>query len=220
MICCVTTTPPLNLDLYTRQMAKNWQIFTDWRQPTENATLLRYIAHDSQSNTIQVTADATYQDIIGLRQRHTPTPPPFHVVTALAKVTTKDDWAVWQERDSGDWPHSIEMPGGFLRAKHVEDGVLSVDQFIIERVANDFGISSSFLTDLTFHSLFLNDSILEAMCLYSLTLTLTKNELTAKKPNHPFYFVRPDFETATHQNSSTVPLHIPSESAWKNWPSI
>lgn len=215
MLCLVAASPTeILLDTFEDRISNFWTDFQTKRRITDNATLLRFISHDETSNTLEMTPDITYRDVVGLRNPEVVSPAPFYVVTAIAKVITTDGFVVWQERDTGDWPHSIELSGGFLRAKQIQDGVVSADDFILDRVARDFGIAPTYLTNLEFHSLFMNDSILEAMCCYTLSLTLSRDELIQLNPEHSFHFTKPDFNPTTDTIHPTLPLHIPSVAAW------
>lgn len=205
----------INLDNFQNRILNFWPDFQTSRSIVDNASLLRFVSLDEKTMTIQVETDITYRDVVGLRNPDVVTPPPFYVVTAIAKVVTRDEKIVWQERNTGDWPHSIELSGGFLRAIHLQNNSLSVDEFIVDRVARDFGITQKHLTNLEFHSLFMNDAILEAMCCYTLNLTLTQEELVKLNPEHSFHFTNTDFNPLTDTIPGTLPLHEPSVEAWE-----
>lgn len=214
MICL--TDPNLekiNLDNFQENISNFWPDFQTHRNITENAPVLRFVSFNEAAMTIEVAADVTYRDVVGLRNPEVVSPAPFYVVTAIAKVVTSDNFVVWQERDSGDWPHSIELSGGFLRAGQIENSQLSVDDFITDRVARDFGIAPVLLNNLEFHSLFMNDSILEAMCCYTLSLTVSKDELLELNPKHSFHFTKSDFNPNEDVLHPELPLHAPSASA-------
>ena len=216
MICLVgLNVEKINLDNFQNRILNFWPDFKTAQSITENASLLRFISFDQITMTIKVATDITYCDVVGLRNPEVVTPPPFYVVTAIAKVVTSDNKIVWQERNTGDWPHSIELSGGFLRATQIQNQSLSVDDFIINRVARDFGIPETHLTNLEFHSLFMNDAILEAMCCYTLKLTLSQEELVKLNPEHSFHFTKPDFDPLTDTIHGTLPLHEPSVAAWE-----
>lgn len=216
MICLNDLSPgKINLDSFQDRTLNFWSDFQISRQITDNATLLRFISFDESSRTINIIPDITYRDVVGLRHPETVTPAPFHVVTAIAKIMTCDNFFVWQERKGGDWPHSLELPGGFLRASQLQNGSVSVDEFITDRVARDFGIDNTYLTDTHFHSLFMNDNILEAMCCYTFSLTLSHQELINLNPKHPFHFTKTDFNPETDTIHPTLPLHTPSVAVWK-----
>ncbi|KKT78906.1 MAG: hypothetical protein UW75_C0032G0005 [Parcubacteria group bacterium GW2011_GWF2_44_8] len=216
MICLNDLSPTkINLDNFQDRILNFWSNFQISRSISDNAILLRFLSFDEQTMAIKVATDITYRDVVGLRKPEAAKPAPFYVVTAIAKVVTSDNFVVWQERDTGDWPHSIELSGGFLRALNIQNGVLSVDDFITDRVARDFGIAKTYLTNLEFHSLFMYDAILEAMCCYTLNLTLSRDELIKLNPEHSFHFTKTDFNPTVDTIHGTLPLHQPSVAVWE-----
>ena len=216
MICLTDpSVAKINIDRFQDRILNFWSDFQASRHIIDNASLLRFVSYDEELVSIKITTDITYRDVVGLRKPEVVNPPPFYVVTAIAKVVTSDNFVVWQERDSGDWPHSIELSGGFLRASHIEGDSLSVDDFMIDRVARDFGIERTYLTNLEFHSLFMNDDILEAMCCYTLNLTLTRDELVQMNLEHKFHFTKTDFDPTVDTIHPTLPLHAPSVAVWE-----
>ena len=142
---------------------RNWQTLQASRAITENATLL-HVSHAADS-TVTVEPSITYRDIVGVRACGTPHSAPYRALSALAVVITSDGYWLLFERDSGDWPHSFECPGGFVRAATPP---ATVDEFINTRLDKEVAL----LTPQTqwcagYYAL---GSILEHMYVYQVTV--------------------------------------------------
>lgn len=215
MQCVVANTEPSIAHITEDADTKTyWEDFCQRRNIIENATLLRYTGR--KTSKTPVIPDVTYQDLVVARNFQKPKTRPWHVLTAIAKVTTRDGYSLWQERDSGDWPHSIELPGGFIREYHLENEALEIDKFIVERVAKDLGLSPALFNEVIFDSLFINDKIMEAMCLYTMNINLMKKEIISSG-SRKFYFLPPNQDPNQEQFSTTIPIHTPSLSAFQNF---
>ena len=203
-------TPP-SLFAYTDTMKTAWSSLTQTRTITENATLLRYLSHDN--TTITVAPDITYSDIVGLRFNQVPpSEPPFLALSAIAFVSTNDGHFFFQPRDSGDWPASLELPGGFIRAIHLSQ---TTTNFINARVARDVGILESEIQSTHLVATFPFPNILEFMLVYHLTLSISKQELLKRRPE--LAFVPADFSVTDPVPGSTLPLHAPSATIWETF---
>jgi hypothetical protein len=197
-------TTPLSLISYADTISGTWTAFTKTREITENSTLLRYLHHTEK--TITVAHDITYRDIVGLRFRHIPLRhSPFLALSAIAFVQTSDGHYFLQPRDSGDWPASLELPGGFIRQSHL---ARTTTQFIRERVARDIGLDIKEIGTTELVALFPFSDILECMLVYQVTMTISKRELLLRRPD--LIFIPRDFKTSDKLPETIVPLHYPS----------
>lgn len=200
----IDPTTPVFLTPYADTIKNTWSAFTQTRTITENATLLRYLSHTEK--TITVAQDISYKDIIGLRFKQTPLrQPPFLALSAIAIVRTTDGHYFLQPRDSGDWPASLELPGGFIRQSHL---ALTTTQFIMERIARDIGLDIKEIGTTELVTLFPFSDILECMLVYHVTVTIPKRELVLLRPD--LVFIPRDFKTYDQLPGSTLPLHYPS----------
>jgi hypothetical protein len=210
MICKRTSTEPhFMLDEATKaKIESNWKRFTTWRPTNETATLCRLVRADE--DTLHIATDVTYKDVVGLRFRQTleETTIPFQVVTALAVVRTSDQHLVLIPRDSGDWEPSLECPGGFIRDTHLDNGRVSITDFITTRIMSDMALTHREIASVNYHTTFNAKKILEYMPLYNVTLTLSSTELAI---HHPAYVIMPPHHTpATHHQFTNTSLHLPS----------
>ncbi len=209
MLLRIDPTSPLSLDQYVDNIRSAWSTFTQIRTITENATLLRYLSHTD--TTISVASDIFYSDIVGLRFNQVPpSEPPFLALSAIAFVSTADGHLFFQPRDSGDWPASLELPGGFIRATHLSQ---TTTDFINARVARDISILESEIQSTHLVNSFPFPTILEFMLIYHLKLTISKQELLKRRPE--LAFVPVDFSVTDPVPGSTLPLHAPSATIWE-----
>jgi hypothetical protein len=203
------TVSPLSLSAYADTMKAAWSTLTQTRTISENATLLRYLSHTD--TTISVAPDIFYSDIVGLRfNQIPPSEPPFLALSAIAFVSTADGHLFFQPRDSGDWPASLELPGGFIRAAHLSQ---TTTDFINARVARDISILESEIQSTHSVTTFPFPTILEFMVVYHLRLTISKQELLKRRPE--LAFVPVDFSVTDPVPGSTLPLHAPSATIWE-----
>ena len=198
-------TTSLSLNQYSDTITNTWSTFTQARTITENATLLRYLHHDETS--ITVNPDIIYQDVVGLRYNQTPpTPAPLLALSAIAFVQTSDGHYFLQPRDSGDWPASLELPGGFIRQSHL---AFTTGQFIKERVARDIGLNTTEIGTTELVAIYPFSDILECMLVYHVTITISKRELLLRRPD--LVCMPRDFNTSDQLPETTLPLHYPSK---------
>jgi hypothetical protein len=198
-------TTSLSLNQYSDTITNTWSTFTQARTITENATLLRYLRHDEIS--ITVNPDIIYQDVVGLRYKQTPpTPAPLLALSAIAFVQTSDGHYFLQPRDSGDWPASLELPGGFIRQSHL---AFTTGQFIKERVARDIGLNTTEISTTELVAIYPFSDILECMLVYHVTITISKRELQLRLPD--LVCMPRDFNTSDQLPETTLPLHYPSK---------
>lgn len=196
---------PLLLTPYGETMKTAWSTFTQTRTITENATLLRYLNHND--TTITVAPDISYSDIVGLRFNQAPhSQPPFLALSAISFIRTSDGHYFLQPRDSGDWPASLELPGGFIRQSHLS---LTTTQFIRERVARDSSLDIKEIGNTELVAIFPFSDILECMLVYHITMTISKGELLLLRPD--LVYMPQDFKTFDQLPGTTLPLHYPSK---------
>lgn len=199
-----TTVPASTTD--REVIEQRWQTLVRRRSITENATLLRYISHGAGEVVVQ--SDVTYRDVIGHRYlAERLVPASFQVISALAIVRTADNMLVLRERDSGDWPHSYECPGGFLRSYHT---FATIDDFLLDRVEREIpGCSTISYSHLGW---FNAQHIAEMMTVYEVQLVQTAAELTQETEAS----IRPiayDTLPAVLADETTIlprPLHAPT----------
>jgi len=206
MICqyCKNTTLDKFLPSLDNNQENYWTNLIANGSATENAHLLHYLSHNESA--ITVAPDITYKDVVSTRQTRTyETNPPFYVLSAIAFVMTNDNKYILLERNSGDWPHSVELPGGFLRA----GGEMDTDKFIKARIGRDLSLSTQEIGNVTFQDLFFYPEILEAMLVYQSTITLSSGELLERQP---LAQIIPTTYKPEHQAEySSLPLHKPSQ---------
>jgi len=206
-----TTTPlPLSPEICNRITVK-WQQFTIWRPTNEIATLCRFIS--KTNGILQVATDVTYRDVVGLRWRQQiePATTLFQVVTAIGIVRTADQHLVLIPRNSGDWEEALECPGGFIRAAHLQNGLVSVDDFIRQRVIDDLHLSTTDITSCRHYTTYNAKEILEHMLVYHFTLTQTAAQLATSHPT--FVIVPPPYTPDNHHHYTKLPLHPPTKGA-------
>ena len=189
--------------------AERWECLCRERGITENATLLR--VEEAQDSCVLVSPSITYRDIVGLRYGNTLPAVTYHALSALAVIQTADDHYVLQIRDSGDWPRSYELSGGFVRAQSVQLGAVStVDDFIAERVSAELAL-------LSLHSwqccgAIRYSSILEYMYIYQVRTQETAAEVQALLGEQVIAVAPSDIEeVVAEQIPLSLPLHPPSQ---------
>ncbi len=199
----------LKKDEQTR-INQNWELFITQRDITENDTLLRYLSHTETE--IDVAPDVTYKDLVGSRFTQTANPSPFLVLSAIAFVKTSDGFFLYQQRDSGDWPLSLELPGGFIRASMTQDDTAT---FIKRRVARDLRLDEADILSSKLVDLFSFPEILEKMLIFQIELTLSSSDL--KKQNENIFIIPQDYTVAGHYTHTKIPLHYPSQVIWETY---
>ena len=204
MYCHQIETDPIKIDdALQAQIETTWQHFNEWRSTEEIARLSRYIKEDTEG--IALATDVTYKDVVGLRFQGAPTPPPFLVLTAIAIVKTADRRLVLLERDSGDWPNSLEFPGGFVRATHLP---IESDDFIRSRIIRDLNISPEGIDTLRYIDDYSYESILEHMLVYEVLLTEEGSKEVAKNPRT--HITPEGYTLSNHASHFDIPLHPPT----------
>lgn len=207
----INTDTPLKLEEATkRKITTRWTLFQTEKTIIENAALLRYRSHDDI--TIEVSPDITYRDVVGLRHGKTPTLPPFLALSAISFSKTADGSYFLIPRHSGDWPASMELSGGFLRAAYSTEDTIS---FIRKRVAEDLKLSLGAVGDIRHLAMFPFPSILEAMVVFHVCLTVTGAELKAKLPE--VLLLPREYNPAVHHQYSDLPLHYPTKIVWETF---
>tara|TARA_B100002051_G_scaffold276170_2_gene322907 strand:- start:4715 stop:5368 length:654 start_codon:yes stop_codon:yes gene_type:complete len=192
-------------------ISKNWEKFTKWRDVTVISNLCRLINADG--DTITIKTDVSYKDVVGLRWPRPKQPKKlqFQVVTAMGIVYTSDGFLVMIPRDSGDWPPSIECPGGFIRAEYLEDGKINVQDFIRTRVAEDLDIDRSLITDCDYLHVYDAKEIMEYMLLYKVKIAMSKAEIKSHNPD--FVLLPRHYRPEAHCTNCISLIHAPTRGA-------
>ncbi len=148
-------------NIWDDRIESNWQRLVEQKKITENATLLH--VNSFQSKIINVEPSITYKDIVGIRSCGQPHNAPYRALSALAVTVSSDGYWLLRERNSGDWNHSYEFIGGFVRAEY---DLENLDFFIRERFNREMVHSRIH----SFSCLGYYDfaSILEHMCIYEI----------------------------------------------------
>lgn len=193
---------------------ERWERLCRERGITENATLLR--VEEAQDSCVLVSPSITYRDIVGLRYGAVPPLGLHHALSAIAVVQTADDYLLLQVRDSGDWPHSYELPGGFVRAKYMQtEKLASVDSFIKERASGE-------LAPLSLHAwqccgAIRYSSILEHMYVYTARTQEMAADVRVRLGEQVITVAPSDIEvTITEQVTLPLPLHSPSQTVLRH----
>lgn len=204
MFCHQTDSSPLSFTPSELvRIERNWQQFIAWRPTKEIATLCRLVG--AEGHEIQVAHDVSYKEVVGLRFNELSLSAPFLVVSALALVKTAAGELLLLERDSGDWPHSLELPGGFLRANAGPE--IDCHSFIRNRIKRDLMLYEEDIATTQFLTPFSNPAILEYMLVYECTLHEAAYERIAN--NHLIQVV-PKTYTASAHPEHLLPLHAPT----------
>jgi len=200
----ISSAAPLSLTAAEKELRQaNWATLLTQRNITINDTLLRYLSHTATE--IKVAPDINYQDVVGLRLSEAPPHPPFLALSAIAFVKTSDNRIILQMRDSGDWPLSLELPGGFIRASMTS---ASTTDFIRERVARDLGINKRALTSIRLLDFYTFPQILEKMLVFEVLTSQSGNELLAQQKD--IVLLPPEYTVPSHADFFALPLHYPT----------
>ncbi|KND49621.1 MAG: hypothetical protein AB203_00875 [Parcubacteria bacterium C7867-008] len=118
---------------------KKWETFLTAHPELFDGPLLRVLSASKTPTGIRLstTSDITYKQVIGVRSRGSEDAVPeesFQVVSMILIPRTIDGVFILRERTSGDWEHSLELPGGFIKPAEVLalDGNLNA---IAQRIA-------------------------------------------------------------------------------------
>ena len=185
----------------------HWQALLTRRAITENATLLH--VSQSDSSAVYVEPSVTYRDIVGLRASAAVGSVPYRALSALALIESSDGYWLLFERDSGDWPHSFECPGGFVRAAH---RFASVEEYIV-------GCLNREVSELTIQKqwcigYFDFASILEQM--YVFRVQVKESAAQVRATYGASVLMLSSAEVPTYTSGTTqarLPLHFPSQKA-------
>ena len=186
------------------QKTKQWQALQARRLITENAALLH--VSRVEGDAVMVEPSITYRDIVSLRAEDTVTSAPYRALSALAVIESSDGQWLLFERDSGDWPHSFECPGGFVRAATPP---ATVKDFITTRLAREIAaLSLQEPQCLGYYDL---PSILEHMYVYRVRVKETAAQAAAQYGSAILALsptAIPAYISGTAP--SRLPLHAPS----------
>lgn len=181
-------------------------------QPNLHASpLYRVLTIDDE--IIVATADFTYRDIVGIRNadnfvKHFSTIP--LALSMIAFVTTYDKQTVLIERNTGDWPTSLELPGAFMRPAYGPNLYEQALRFL----HNDLALVE---TDLEKHSILgvvHNPHICEAMVVVQIVTKRSLAELQQQAPK-PVHAIPLNYAIENHGGLFSTPLHEPTRTVMK-----
>ncbi|MCF7815524.1 MAG: hypothetical protein K9M10_02050 [Candidatus Pacebacteria bacterium] len=191
-----------------------WVRLTSENKNLYEAPLVRFIdfVEDDYEIRLRTATDITYKHVVGLRNTvdfldKIPKEQLFQALTAIAIVKTSDNFTILVERDTGDWPHSLELPGTFIRTHIYEKGLY---ESTLDFLHGDLGIAKM---DIKNHSLIgILDyiSICEMMLVYQINLSISFNELTKLSPKNIFSLPK-GYTTEKHLSFFELPLHVPTQ---------
>ncbi len=187
-------------------------------QPKLHASpLYRVIDTEKNKNSfrINVSTDFSYKEVVGLRNidkfntyfldLNIP-----YVLSMIALVYTKDKQLILIERDSGDWPKSLELPGAFMRPSL---GTALYPQ-ALRFMEGDIGITEEDIFDHQVLGILPYDDICEKMLVVSFFLKLSLEEIK-KKCVKKIHVMPSNYTSDSHLDFFDLPLHIPSRTIIK-----
>jgi hypothetical protein len=192
---------------------KGWGAACAERPDLFDSRLLRVtdVENWEQAVRIRVAPDITYKDVVGFRHHRDEiqTLPPdrvFQSLTIILEVTTNDNDVVLLERDSGDWPHSLEFPGMFVRRESAQK---TEQEILDELLAKDLGIDAKRCDAISLFSILDFKNICEMMLIYKVTLECATEELRAYA-SKPLFVLPPGYTSKRHDAFFSLPLHYPT----------
>lgn len=196
--------PPVETSVALQaQIERGWAALLSYRDISVNDTLLRVTEVAPESVT--VAADIDYKAVVGARYCSAVADTPYQALSALALTVTSDNHLAFFVRDSGDWPHSYECVGWFVR-KRFE--YTAVKDFISDRVDREIGKLSSAQLSLLGHYQF--TSIAECMVVYRHDVADTVDEVQRAYPT-AMTIPLPDVDTLLlGAVELPLPVHHPS----------
>lgn len=204
-------------DQATSFIEEGWNRVISARDGLISLPLLRVkeIDQTDRNITIKASADVYYKDVVGLRNfpgslQRIKSEDAFMVISYMSVVTTSDGFTVLLERDSGDWEHSLEFPGGFVRVHEAEEDLHEIAK---NGLYKDLKISSGDIAKVKFSRFFEFKAICETIFLFNAKLELSFEELQLK--TGPIVFKMPDDHTLEeHDRFFELPFHLPSKDVY------
>jgi hypothetical protein len=160
---------------------------------------------------VKVVDDVYYKDVVGLRNypnflEKVVADELFSVLSYMSIVSTCDGHKVLLERNSGDWEHSLEFPGGFVRTSDAGNDLCTI---AMNGLKKDLNISDGNISKFEFVKFFDYQAICETLVLFSAKLDLIFEELQSKSNGNIFKL--PDgYLAEAHNDFFDLPFHIPS----------
>ncbi|MCR4285578.1 MAG: hypothetical protein NUW00_01655 [Candidatus Kaiserbacteria bacterium] len=209
---CTDTLKTLSVD--TQIIIDNtWKQIISENENLYSSSLFRYVRHTQNENSITLCAqnDIEYKDVVGLRNspdflKQIPTQDQFCALSLISLCYSADGFGILVERNSGDWPHSLELPGGFLRKSRGVDINEQRSQLLI----GDLGTNLEKITSLNFAGFLLYPEICEMMMVYTIRLPLSFKDIQEQAPKKLHAFP-PTYTTQAHDSTFNLPLHTPSK---------
>jgi hypothetical protein len=208
------TSAPILISADTQTIIDNtWKEIISKNQNLYSSQLFRYTRHTQNDTSITLYGhdDIEYKDVIGLRNspdflKQVPAADQFCVLSLISLCYSADGFGILVERDSGDWPHSLELPGGFLRKSRGVDINKQQSQLLV----GDLGTNIEKITSIKFAGFLSYPEICEMMMVYRVEFPLSFKEIQEQAPKKLHAFHR-GYTTASHDNTFNLPLHIPSK---------
>lgn len=147
-----------------------------------NGNLLRVISKQEKKDytEIAVSSDTSYREIVGLRYIDGDKVTGLHaridlqVLSAYVIVVSKDGVVFFINRDSGDWNHALEFPGGFIQAEYEYE---DIKEFAIARASSDLHIDNLYITEVECIGFIDAKEIFEMVLIYKIQSALTFEEI-------------------------------------------
>jgi hypothetical protein len=195
---------------WTQLIAKNPDLY--------EAGLVRCASVDTDSSHVYVhtALDITYKDVVGLRNApifqtlHTV---PFQALSAIALVHTADGHCLLVERKTGDWPHSLELPGAFVRPKVHDSGVY---ESLLDFLYSDLKVTKEHIQTYSLQGVIDYASICETMMVFRFQIQLTFKEVSLQASRNVYMLPR-GYTTQEHNSFFTLPLHNPSKTVLEQY---
>lgn len=177
-------------------------------QPTLHPSPLYRVTAQKQ-HELTVATDITYRDVVGIRNTeafatHFTTVP--LALSMIAFVKTSDQYTVLIERNTGDWPTSLELPGAFMRPAYGLDLYTQALTFL----HNDLALTKTDISKHKVRGMLHNSDICEAMLVADFTTVLSLSDLKTRAPK-PVHALPADYRTEHHNEHFSLPVHQPSK---------
>jgi hypothetical protein len=222
-----------NSDLKTHLINQGWGRLTKiWEQSNQtfyNAELFNFegLSDIQPGQNIRVSKSTDYKSTVGLRYwredlshksdllkfQNTAT----KTLSALVIIKDQTGKVLWRVRNSGDWPKSLEMPGGFVRTNEPD-----LRQSLANRLQDDLKIDLTQSNLKIIRFLHLKD-IYECMLIFELIIDQeTTKEIEKNDSLNKLVFIdKGEFHDIYNQKDKVhpkakLPFHYPSQSVFKH----
>lgn len=177
------------------------------KQPHLHASPL-FRVENVDEKEIVVTDDTTYKDIVGIRnttnfRQYFSAGPVPHVLSMIALVYTKDNRLVLLERETGDWPKSLELPGAFIRPSLGTNLYKQAMNFL----HGDMNITDANIQSHSLLGSYTYTDICEEMLIAKFTLELSSDDILGEK----IRILPENYSVEDHHKFFTLPLHTPTK---------